>query len=109
MLTEEIWKALYSSLVQYVLLTAKKANQSKEEPKIVTDVHENRNITAAEALKKFDEVKNFIEVIRSNHMNIIFNESIENVEQMKLKNQKQYDIRSFFRSYISFILLTLIL
>ena len=29
---------------------------------------------------------------------MIFNESIENVEQMKLKNQKQNDIRSFFRS-----------
>ena len=41
-------------------------------------------------------------------MNIIFHESIENVQQMKLKNQKQSDIRSFFRSYISFILLTLI-
>ena len=29
---------------------------------------------------------------------MIFNELIENVEQMKLKNQKQSDIRSFFRS-----------
>ena len=29
---------------------------------------------------------------------MIFNEVIENVEQMKLKNQKQSDIRSFFRS-----------
>ena len=29
---------------------------------------------------------------------MIFNEIIENVEQMKLKNQKQSDIRSFFRS-----------
>ena len=28
---------------------------------------------------------------------MIFNELIENVEQMKLKNQKQSDIRSFFR------------
>ena len=41
-------------------------------------------------------------------MNIIFNDSIEIVEQMKLKNQKQSDIRSFFRSYILFIQLTLI-
>ena len=29
---------------------------------------------------------------------MIFNKLIENVEQMKLKNQKQSDIRSFFRS-----------
>ena len=29
---------------------------------------------------------------------MIFNEVIENLEQMKLKNQKQNDIRSFFRS-----------
>ena len=29
---------------------------------------------------------------------MIFNEVIENVEQMKLKNRKQSDIRSFFRS-----------
>ena len=29
---------------------------------------------------------------------MIFNELIENVEQMKLKNKKQCDIRSFFRS-----------
>ena len=104
MSTEETWKALSSSLVQYVLLTAKEANQSKEEPERVTDVDENRKITAAE---KLDEVKNFIEVNRSDNMNIIFNNSIENVGQMKLKNQKQSDIRSFFRSYISFMLLTL--
>ena len=91
--------------MQYVLLTVKEANQSKEEPERVTDVDENRKITAAE---KLDEVKNFIEVNRSDNMNIIFNNSIENVGQMKLKNQKQSDIRSFFRSYISFMLLTLI-
>ena len=29
---------------------------------------------------------------------MIFNELIENVEQVKLKNQKQSGIRSFFRS-----------
>ena len=29
---------------------------------------------------------------------MIFNELIENVVQMTLKNQKQSDIRSFFRS-----------
>ena len=71
--------------MQYVLLTAKEANQSKEEPEILTDVDENRKI-AAEALKKLDEVKNFVEVNRSDHMNVTFNESIEDVEQMKLKN-----------------------
>ena len=29
---------------------------------------------------------------------MIFNELVENVERMKLKNQKLSDIRSFFRS-----------
>ena len=29
---------------------------------------------------------------------MIFNKLIENFEKMKLKNQKQNDIRSFFRS-----------
>ena len=55
-------------------------------------------MTAAEALKKLDEVKNFIEVDGRDHLNMIFNELIENVVQMTLKNQKQSDIRSFFRS-----------
>ena len=94
--------------MQYVLLTAKEANQSKDEPEIVTGVDENRKIIAAKALKKLDEVERFIEVNRSDHINIIFNESIENVEQMKIKNKKQSDIRSLFRSYISFKLLTLL-
>ena len=40
---------------------------------------ENRKITAAEALKKLDEVKNFIEVNLSNHLNMIFNESNESI------------------------------
>ena len=31
------WKALYSSLAEHVLLAANAANQSKEEPEIVTD------------------------------------------------------------------------
>ena len=43
-------------------------------------------------------MKNFIDVNGSDHLNIIFNESIENVERMNLKNQKQSDIRRFFRS-----------
>ena len=54
--------------------------------------------TAAEALKKLNKVKNFIEVNESDHLNVIFNESIENVEQIKLKNQKESYIRSFLRS-----------
>ena len=36
---------------------------------------ENRKITAAEVLKKLDEVKNFTEVNGSNHLNMIVNES----------------------------------
>ena len=67
------------------------------EPEIVTDEDENRKMTATEALKKLDEVKNSIEVNGSDYLNMIFNELIENVEQMTLKNQKQSDIRSSFR------------
>ena len=70
--------------------------------KIVTDEDENRKITKAEALKKLDEVKNFIKVNESDHLNMIFNELIENMEQMKLKNKKPSDIRSFFRSFFRF-------
>ena len=77
---------------------AEEANQSKEEREIVTNEDENRKITASEALKKFDEAKNFIEVNGSDYLNMIFNEVVENLEQMKLKNQKQNDIRSLFRS-----------
>ena len=58
----------------------------------------NKKITASETLKKLDEVKNFVEVNGSDHLNKIFHELIENFEQMRLKNQKQNDIRSFFRS-----------
>ena len=76
---------------------AEEAKQSKEEPEIVTDEDKNCKITAAETLKKLDEVKNFIEVNGRDNWNLIFNVLIENVEQMKLKNQKQSDIRSFFR------------
>ena len=47
---------------------------------------ENIKITSAEALKKLDEIKNFMEV---NHLNMIFNELNENVEKMKLKSKKQ--------------------
>ena len=47
--------------------------------KIVTDEEENRKITAAEALKKLDEVKIFLKVNGSDHLNMLFNELIENV------------------------------
>ena len=70
----------------------------RKSQKIVTDEGENRNIIAVEALKKLDEVKNSIEVIRSDHLNKVYNELIKNVEQMKLKNKKQSYIRSFLRS-----------
>ena len=77
---------------------AEEANQSEEEPVIIADENKNRKITAAEALKKLAEVKIFIEVNGSDHLNIIFNEVLEqNLEQMKLKNQKQSNRRSFFR------------
>ena len=67
------------------------------EPLIVTDEDENRKITATEALKKLDKVKSFLKVNGTNHLNMIFNKLVENVEQMTLKNQKESDIRSFFR------------
>ena len=55
------------------------------ELEIGTDEDEDRKITATEALKKLDEVESFIEVKGSNQSNMIFNELIENVEQMTLK------------------------
>ena len=66
---------------------AKEANQSEEEPEIVTDEDKNKKITAAEALWKLDEVENLIDVSASDHLNMIFNELIEKVEHVKLKNQ----------------------
>ena len=81
-----------------VLLAVEKASQSKKESEIVTDEDENKHIIATEALKKLYEVQHFIEVNRNDHLNMVFNELFENVEQMKLKNQKQSDIRSCFRS-----------
>ena len=54
----------------------------------------------AETLKKLDEVKNFIEVNGSDHLNMIFNELIENVEQMMLKNkvilEVSFDLKIYF-------------
>ena len=64
----------------------------------MTHEHKIRKITAAKALKNLDEVKNFIEVNGSDHLNMIFNELNEKVGQMNLKNQKQNDTRSFLRS-----------
>ena len=79
--------------MKHVLLAVDKANQSEQKPEIVTDEDENRKIIAAETLKKLNEVKNFIEVNGRGYLKMI----IENVEQMKFKNHKQSDIRSFFR------------
>ena len=71
------------------------------EQEILTDEDSNRKITAAEALKNLDEVKNQIEVNSSDHLNMIFNESIENVEQMNLKNQNKVilEVSLDFRIY----------
>ena len=54
-------------------------------PEIATDEDEDRKIAAKEALKKLVEVKNFLEVNGSDHLNMIFNELIEKMEQMKNK------------------------
>ena len=61
---------------------AEEANQSKEEPEIVTDEDENRKI-AAEALTL----------------------QAPNAEQMTLKNQKQSDIRRFSNIFYLYCLL----
>ena len=55
---------------------AKEANQSEDEQEITTDDDKKRRITAAEVLKKLDEVKHFIEVNERDHQNMIFNELI---------------------------------
>ena len=73
---------------------ALEANQSKEELEIVIDENESRKITAVGTLKKLVKVKNLIEVNGNDHLIMIFNELIENVEQVNLKNQKQKDVRS---------------
>ena len=64
----------------------KEANYSEEEAEIVTDEDESRKITAAETLKKLDKVKHFIEIKGSDHLNMIFNELSENMEQIRLKS-----------------------
>ena len=72
------------------------------EPEIVTDEDESGKITA-ETLKKLEEVKIFIEANGSDHLNMIFNELIENVGQMTLKNQKQNDIKIYFIILFTYI------
>ena len=42
-------------------------------------------------------LRNVIDVNESEHLDMIFKELIENVEQVEFTNQKQSDIRSFFR------------
>ena len=74
----------------------KEANESEEEPEIITNEDENRKITAAEVLKKLDKVKNFRDVNGTDHLKIIFIEIIENVEQMKLKNQNKVKLEVSF-------------
>ena len=71
---------------------AEEASQPEEEPEILTNEDENRQITVAEVLKKLDEAKNFIAVNGSEDLNMIFDELIENTWQMKLQIQKQSDI-----------------
>ena len=75
-------------MAKHVLLAAKAANQSEKEPEIVADEDENRKITAAEALKKLDKVKNFIEVNGSDHLNMIFNESIKKCRENEAQKSK---------------------
>ena len=53
----------------------------RKNQKIVTDEDENRKITVTKALKKLDEVKTFIEVNGSDHLNMIFNGLVENEAQ----------------------------
>ena len=59
---------------------AEEANHSEEEHEKVADDEQNRTITTSEALEKLDEMKDFIEVNRADHLNMIFNELIKNVK-----------------------------
>ena len=77
-----------TSLTEHVLITARAAKQSEEEPEIIADEDENRKITVAEALKKLDKVKNFIEVNGSDHLNMIFNESIKKCRANEAQKSK---------------------
>ena len=79
-----VFITFFKSIAQVV----ETSDQSEKEQEIVTDRDGNRKIRVAEALTELDEVKNFIEVNGSDYLNMIFNESIENVEQIKVKNEK---------------------
>ena len=69
------------------------------EPEIETDEDENRKI-AAEALKKLDEVKNFVEVNGSDHLNILFNELIMwSKKSSKIKNEVILDVSLDLKIY----------
>ena len=66
-----------AEVMETSVAAADKASQSEKNPEIVTDEDENRKITA-EAVKKLDVVKNFMEIHGSYHLNMIFNELVEN-------------------------------
>ena len=83
----EWWQETRNKSIAEVIETsnaaAEETNDSEEEPEIVTDEDEHRKITTSEVLKKLDEVKNVIEVNGSDHLNMIFNEVIENLEVLE--------------------------
>ena len=61
--------------MEHVPLATEEANQTEEEPEIVTDEDAYRKITTAEVLKKSDEAKYFIEVNESDHLKATKNRS----------------------------------
>ena len=68
---QEIHNKRITEVMETSDAAADEANQSEEESEIETDENKNRKITAAEALKKLDELKHFIEVNGSDHLNMI--------------------------------------
>ena len=80
--------------MEHVILAAEEANQFQEEPEIVTDEDENRKITAIEVIKKLMKWK----LYRKRP----FEHDLEWVNWKcganEAKNQKESDIRGFFRS-----------
>ena len=68
---QEIHNKRITEVMETSDAAADEANQSEEESEIETDENKNRKITAAEALKKLDELKQFIEVNGSDHLNMI--------------------------------------
>ena len=81
--------------MEHALLAADEANHSEEEPEIETDGDESRQ--QQKHWKSLMRWKSFIEGNGSDYLKMIFNELIENVEELKLKNHEQSDIRYFFR------------